>query len=237
MTLQSSFCYYFEMKFARIFIFLILVLNNSKNIHLCRIKKYFVADTDERLWLASLRKGEQTALRKIFDRHYPLLLGDIYRIIPDQDTCQDLAQEVFVELWRKRDVLDIQISLRAYLRKAAVNRALNYIKVNKKVLLDNFETHPESAGAEWQEMPALEEKKDMEAALHQAIENLPERCRLVFSLSRFENLSHKEIAEKLDISVKTIENQITKAMKLLREALLVFIVLSPVGIWLLKIFQ
>ncbi|MBK6932798.1 MAG: sigma-70 family RNA polymerase sigma factor [Saprospirales bacterium] len=71
-------------------------------------------------------------------------------------------------------------------------------------------------------------------ALHQAISQLPEKCRLVFSLSRFEHLSHREISTRLGISVKTIENQITKAMRLLREAMIKHTHLSPVVILLLK---
>lgn len=193
-----------------------------------------LTDTSDQQWLDALRGGDETALRSIFDRHYPLLLGDVYRIVPDEALCQDLAQEVFVELWRKRGELDIHTSLRAYLRRAAINKALNHIKANRRISFDEPDELRNTADTTERDIREQAVQESLEAALHRAIEALPEKCRLVFSLSRFENLSHREIAEKLDISVKTIENQITKAMKLLRQALLEYRDLSPVVIWLLK---
>jgi len=173
-------------------------------------------------------------LRAIFDQHYPLLLGDIHRYIPDEDTCQDLAQEVFVEFWRKRSVLEIHTSLRAYLRRAAINRALNFIKANRRTVLDAGDQWGEMADTDFEDLQLQGKQEDLEAALREAIEHLPEKCRLVFSLSRFEQMSHKEIAAELDISTKTIENQITKAMRLLREAMLKYSKLSSVVILALK---
>lgn len=188
----------------------------------------------EQMLLAALNQGDEAALRQIFDRYYHALLGNVYRIIPDEDTCQDLVQEVFVELWRKRAELDIHTSLQAYLRRAAVNRALNYLKIQRRVQLqenDDWTISPDTSQADIRQ---LEKQESLEAALHRAIDLLPEKCRLVFSLSRFEQMSHREIAAQLDISVKTIENQITKAMKLLREVMLRSRDLSPVVIWLLN---
>ncbi|MCC6461993.1 MAG: RNA polymerase sigma-70 factor [Saprospiraceae bacterium] len=191
-------------------------------------------DVAEQAWLKGLRQGDESALRQIFDRHYPLLLADLYRLIPDEDTGKDLAQEVFVELWRKRQDLDIHTSLRAYLRRAAQNRAINFIKTQRRILLDEPETWTDTADSSSQDIQQQNRQEGLEVALHEAIGRLPERCRIVFALSRFERLSHKEIAEKLDISVKTIENQITKAMKLLRDALTQYSDLSPVIILLLN---
>lgn len=193
-----------------------------------------MADSSEKIWLAALRNGDEKALRSIFDQHYSLLIGDIYRILPDEDTCQDLAQEVFVELWRKRESLDIHSSLRAYLRRAAVNRALNFLKTQRRTLLDDAEKFADAPDTSAHEISIQEKQENLEQALHAAIDQLPEKCRIVFSLSRFENRSHKEIAEHLGISVKTIENQITKAMKMLRDALTVLLVLSPTVILWLK---
>ena len=193
-----------------------------------------MAENSDKIWLEALRGGDEKALQHLFDQHYPLLIGDIYRVLPDEDTCKDLAQEVFVELWRKRADLEIHTSLRAYLRRAAVNRALNHLKVQRRTVLEDDERFADAPDNTAQETSIREKKEKMEEALHAAIDTLPEKCRAVFALSRFENLSHKEIAERLGISVKTIENQITKAMKVLREALTVLAVLSPVVISWLK---
>lgn len=191
-------------------------------------------ETNEQQLLSALRFGNEGALRQIFDRHYPLLLSDIYRLIPDEDTCKDLAQELFVDLWNKRESLDIHSSLRAYLRRAAVNKSLNYIKARRRMDFDDTDDLAQLADTTDHDLQHRKQQDSLEDALHLAIDSLPEKCRLVFNLSRFEQLSHREIAEKLGISVKTIENQITKAMKILREALSDHANLSPAVILWLK---
>lgn len=191
-------------------------------------------ETNEQHLLSALRFGNEAALRQIFDRHYPLLLTDIYRLIPDESTCQDLAQELFVELWNKRESLDIHSSLRAYLRRAAVNKSLNYLKAKRRFSFDDSDELTQLPDPSSNDIQHREQQESLEDALHSAIETLPEKCRVVFNLSRFEQLSHREIAEKLGISVKTIENQITKAMKILREALASHADLSPAVILWLK---
>lgn len=191
-------------------------------------------ETSEQRWLALLKAGDEGALRRIFDRYYPLIVGDIYRLLLDEDSCQDIAQEVFVELWKKRAELDIHTSLRAYLRRAAVNKAINYLKSSRRIALEESDQLTGAADTSERDISRKKEQETLEEALHAAIETLPEKCRIVFSLSRFEQLSHREIADQLGISVKTIENQITKAMKLLREALLKHGGLSPVVILALK---
>jgi RNA polymerase sigma-70 factor, ECF subfamily len=175
------------------------------------------AEQIEQQWLAALRNGGEQALRPIFERYYPDMLRHIRRIVPDDDTCKDIAQEVFMELWRRREELDIRTSLGAYLRRAAFNRAVNYAK--SRVSFETPEQLSGLADSPWTERDRQQQQESLEAALHRAIDKLPEKCRLVFAMSRFENLSHRAIAEKLGISVKTIENQITKAMKMLRESL------------------
>lgn len=191
-------------------------------------------ETSEQQLLSALRFGNEGALRQIFDRHYPLLLSDIYRLIPDESTCQDLAQELFVDLWNKRESLDIHTSLRAYLRRAAVNKALNHIKATRRMQWEDTDDLGQLADTSSADSLQKEKQESLEDALHAAIGGLPEKCRVVFNLSRFEQLSHREIAEKLGISVKTIENQITKAMKMLRDAMTKYTDLSPVVILCLK---
>lgn len=193
-----------------------------------------IPDPSEQQWLAQLRSGDEMALRRIFDRYYAALLGDVYRIVPDEDTCQDLAQEVFVELWKKRSELDIHTSLRAYLRRAAVNRALNYLKSSRRFSFGDTGNASDSADTSERDISVKHEQDTLEEALHAAIDTLPEKCRIVFSPSRFEDMSHREISEHLGISVKTIENQITKAMKILRQILVRYSELSPVVILALK---
>lgn len=191
-------------------------------------------ETSEQQLLSALRFGNEAAFRQIFDRHYALLLNDIHRLIPDEDTCQDLAQELFVELWNKRENLDVHSSLRAYLRRAAVNKALNHIKSSRRFQFEDTDDLGHLSDTTLIETQKREKLESLEEMLHEAIDTLPEKCRVVFNLSRFEQLSHREIAEKLGISVKTIENQITKAMKMLRDAMAKYTEMSPAVILWLK---
>ncbi len=172
--------------------------------------------TDQEL-LELLAQDSDQAIVLIFRLHYSFICQAVYRVIPDQNLAEDLAQEVFLELWRKRDQLQVNTSLKAYLRRAAVNRSLNYIRDRKiSFELDDSQV-PIASG-----LPTIGqhlEAEELQRFIDQAIDQLPERCRVVFVLSRFEQLSYAEIAENLDISVKTVENQISKALKLLRAAL------------------
>jgi RNA polymerase sigma-70 factor, ECF subfamily len=188
--------------------------------------------------LIGLKNGEEPALRWIFDHYYGFLVHEINRYIKDEDTCKDIAQEVFAEIWRKRTQINIEISLKAYLRRAGYNRAINQIKNNKRLQLDNdADYHLEKLSEPPAETNFDNTSFSLEDRLHQTINLLPEKCRIVFNLSRFEQKSHKEIAEELDISVKTIENQITKALKFLREEMLKFKHLSSISIlWELFLF-
>jgi RNA polymerase sigma-70 factor, ECF subfamily len=181
--------------------------------------------------LLGLRNSDEQSLRWIFDQYFGFLVHEIHRYIKDEDTCKDIAQEVFAEIWRKRTNINIETSLKAYLRRAGYNRAMNQIKANKRLQLDNDSDYHLDILAE----QPIETNFDsinisLEDRLHQTINLLPEKCRIVFNLSRFEQKSHKEIAEELGISVKTIENQITKALKFLREEMHKFKHLSAISI-------
>lgn len=158
------------------------------------------------------------ALGYMFDRYYQEVCRHIYRIIPVREITEDIAQSIYMELWRKRRDLDIRTSVGAYLHRMAVSRSLNYIRDHKR-----FQHGKEDEMASFQDRGPgpLQEMIDSElqSVINAAIESLPERCRLVFVLSRFEEMSYREIGEALDISVKTVENQISKALQILRSTL------------------
>lgn len=139
------------------------------------------------------------------------------RIIPDPGIAEDIAQDVFYELWRKRDVLNVNSSFGAYLRRAARNKSLNYIR-DRKIKPESEDKIPHRSEGQTDANRKLE-VQDLQNSIDRAVGDLPDRCREVFSLSRFEDMSYQEIADKLGISIKTVENQISKALRLLREAL------------------
>jgi RNA polymerase sigma-70 factor (ECF subfamily) len=168
--------------------------------------------------LAALNNGEEWALDNLFRAHYTYLCQAVFRVIGDRNLAEDLVQEVFYELWRKRATLTIQQSLRAYLKRAAVNRTLNYIR-DQRLIVDDESALPYDLASEQVGVVQQLEADELQEQIEAAISELPERCRLVFGLSRFEEMSNKEIAAHLDISVKTVENQMTKALRMLRKKL------------------
>lgn len=167
--------------------------------------------------LSLLKQDDEKGLELIFDRYYKYLVVTAYKMLNDDHQARDLVQDVFFKFWEKRNELDIQISLKAYLRRAVVNKVLDEMRKRKRMVWSDevVEYNQGTASA-----TALEQLQvqDLQKTIDTAIENLPERCRQVFSLSRFENLSHKSIAQELGISVKTIESQMTKALKVIRKA-------------------
>ena len=157
-----------------------------------------------------------------FRQNYARVCQVVYKYIRDAGKVEDLAQEIFTELWVKRDSIQIHTSLDAYLRRMAVSRALNYIRDTKKHNWDELDAGSEELQqSHYQEASALLqlEESELKALIDEAISKLPEKCRIVFLMSRQEEMSYTEISQQLDISIKTVENQIGKALKLLRAAL------------------
>ncbi len=172
--------------------------------------------------LARLRQSDAAALEAIFEKYYRYLCATAFQYLGETEKSKDIAQDVFLEIWRRREEIDVRSSLKSYLRRACVNKCLNFLKAQR---LDFSE--PESSNLA-QPSPdpsaqALAEADNLAAALDRALVKLPTQCRAIFVLSRIDQLSHREIAERLDISPKTIENQITKALRILREELAAFL--------------
>lgn len=175
--------------------------------------------TDEQL-LQQIQQGDKAAFRILFDRHYKTLLAVAVNMLKDVNAAKDATQDVFLQVWKKRESLNVKSAPIAYLKRAVINRALNQIKSRK-----GFVTEEHIVDMHSREPAANQtlEAQDVEKAMKVALDSLPERCRLVFVLRRLEGLSLKEIAAKLDISPKTAENQMTKALKVLKTAMQPFV--------------
>ena len=185
--------------------------------------------TDQEI-LDLLKKDSEKAIDILFRQHYSFLCRSVYKILPDENLVEDLSQEVFYELWRKRAKLQIKTSLKAYLRRAAINKALNFIR-DQKIKFNETENDRPIISKRTTVNQQLE-AEELQEIIDQAIDQLPERYRTVFVLSRIEEMSYNEIAEQLGISVKTVENQISKALKQLRLSLadylnLIILLLCP----------
>ena len=193
--------------------------------------------SEEQSLLQRLQQNDRSAMKELFDTYYARLCRVSYRIVQDAEEAKDVVQEVFVKLWKNRETLQVHTSLFAYLSRAVVNTSLNWLEKQKKFTSTTLDQ------AEILQVPfnSLEQGQAAEELAHlaeKAVQKLPPRTKAVFILIRHEEMSYKEVAEALEISVKAVEKEMMKALRLLREALkdyLPVIVLSGLG-ELLKIF-
>jgi RNA polymerase sigma-70 factor (ECF subfamily) len=173
------------------------------------------AATDRAL-LERLRAGEQQAFEAIFRAHYAQLVGVAEAILRGRAQAEDAAQDVMLELWRRRQEIVLTTSLRAYLVRATRNRALNQIRHRRTIERARLDAvGPTAAPAADQDLA----EQELLAAAERAVRDLPERCREVFELSRVHGLTYGEIAQVLSISVKTVETQMGKAIRVMRDRL------------------
>lgn len=155
-------------------------------------------------------------LEQIFKANYKLLVYTSSRILGTKETAEDIVQECFYKFWKDREKIYITSSLKAYLFRSVTNASLNHLKLSKKLSdLDSLQTEP----SEEQNDLSDEGGGDLSAKVREAIESLPPKCKTIFILSRYEGLKYREIAETLNISVKTVENQMSIAFEKLRDKL------------------
>lgn len=153
--------------------------------------------------------------QEVFEQYYNALCNYALTFLKEFSSSEDVVQEVFIKIWEKRKDMVTSDAIRFYLFTAVRNNCLTYLQKGKKagiVALHDFDAADTPP-------PVLEEEQpqtDYKAKLSEAMNQLPPKCREVFVLSRLSKQSYKEIADSLDISVKTVENQIGKALKILR---------------------
>ena len=157
---------------------------------------------EEKEWLELLLKDDERALQLIFNHYYKYLVITAYNVLQDDHRAKDLVQDVFFDLWKKRETLHVQGSLKAYLRKATVNRCIDEVR-RKKRAGNTEEIQDYNQPTEYSSAQQQMETEELQQVINQAIDKLPERCRQVFALSRFEEMTHKEIAEKLNNEIST----------------------------------
>lgn len=187
---------------------------------------------DQLTQTAALRSGDEAAFEAVFRLWYEPLCGYASRLTDgDLDEAEDLVQQVFVKLWERREQLDIVWSLKSYLYKTVHNAALNRLRAAKtrSKYLDYNAEHLEQ-----QHTPHEFAAGELAERLQKALGKLPPQCRHIFELSRFEELKYREIADQLGISIKTVETQMGKALRLLRFQLAEYLVtlLGILFVWL-----
>jgi RNA polymerase sigma-70 factor (ECF subfamily) len=150
----------------------------------------------------------------LFREQFSPLCNLAYSVVKDTDVAKDTVQQVFLSLWQKRTEINFHTSSKSYLCRAVVNTALNHIsKEKKQIKLDEYVKEPSTEPIDHE---ISESNVSLEDKVRSAINELPPVCQKVFTLSRFSDLTNKEIASELDISVKAVEKHISKALKTLR---------------------
>lgn len=165
---------------------------------------------DRELWTA-IQAGREEAFKTLFYRYYGEMVHTASRFIRDDAVAKDVAQDVFVKIWDRRKSLPVPDRVKSYLFQALRNHCLNYLKKKRLLFLED-QPEPEDGN---HSVPEILYSRDMETQIERAIETMPPACRTIFLLRRTEELSLKEIARALQISTKTVENQLTKARKIL----------------------
>lgn len=161
-----------------------------------------------------MARNNLIVFEKLFKELFKPLCGFACQYVKDLDDAKGIVHDVFVTVWEKWETLPSDTNYRSYLYTAVRNRCLNYLRDKKKtVMIDDV---PEET---WTESNTTMEASELEQAIEMAINTLPEKCRQVFELSRMEGLKYAQIAQRMSISEKTVEAQMTKALKVLRDQL------------------
>ena len=167
--------------------------------------------------LRQIQAGDEGAYDTAFRAWYPVLVRVASALLRDTDAAEEVAQDVMVQLWQRRLIVDVDTPLRAYLLRAVRNRALNHLRhlrVRRDAEPEVELTYNTPLSAD---LPSG--ARELSVAARVAVSQLPPRCREIFELSRVDGLKYAEIASALDISQKTVEAQMGKALRILRERL------------------
>ncbi|KQS32831.1 RNA polymerase sigma-70 factor [Dyadobacter sp. Leaf189] len=174
----------------------------------------------ENLFGKVVANGDYHAFRELFNHHYRSLCNYAMRVVITREIAEEVVSDVFVKLWKNREQIEVHTSFQAYIYRAVRNQALDYLKLrihrqNERESLDSVQWNMTHAD----HFSPCEELSFNEFYEHveDCIQALPRQCQLIFRLSREEGLRYRDIAEKLAISVKTVETQMSRALKVLRE--------------------
>lgn len=181
---------------------------------------------DEKTMMQKIASGSEAAFEKVFKTYYSPLTGYAFNILKNEEQAQEVVQETFVKFWEKRAEINIELSLKAYLFRAVFNRCMNVkkhedVKLNYQNSVDKNEVQNDGAMLSW----------ELQEQLNKALQHLPEKCRVIFEKAKLEGLKYSEIAEELGISIKTVENQMGKALQIMRVQLKDYLVIMLV-LWM-----
>lgn len=182
----------------------------------------------EKQLIQRIQSGDKQAFEDLYRTYFPVLCDFVYRYVRSSSVSEELVQDLFLNIWIRRTEWEPEGTIRSYLYKSARNRAFDYLK-HQKVERNYLEERKierkweqESNRADVKQLRFYKEQsvnEELVQAVENALNQLPERRKVIFTLSREEGLTYKEIADVLNISVKTVETQMGRALKILREQL------------------
>ncbi len=168
--------------------------------------------------LKRIKQGDVKEFEKLFRKYYPVLCLFARRYVNDMDSAEEIVQDLFYKLWKDRELIDIKTSIKAYLYQAVKNKALKVIDHNTVKQKHAAFVKQDSDRVLVDESDSIE-VAELNEAITRTLNQLPERCREIFILSRFDGLKYQEIADRLSISIKTVEANMGKALQLFRSSL------------------
>ena len=175
--------------------------------------------SEELFILQRMIEGDEDAFKYFFDTYYDDLCNFVNAYLRNETLSEDIVQTIFIYLWEKKGSLTFNCSVKSYLYSASKNKSLNYLRNQKtktrivNALIPNDELNQSEPTDQFVEFEELKQ------IIGNAIDGLPPQCKIIYQLSREEGLTNKEIAEKLGITAKTVENQMTIALKKIRDFL------------------
>jgi len=165
-----------------------------------------------------LKKDDETALTEIYDKYWKPLFISSYNLLKDKEVCEEIIQDIFIDIWKNREKIQIKISLNSYLYASTRYKVFNHFrKKNNELRVELFESLNKRFQYATPETKLMHQ--ELVIQIEGIVESLPPKCKEVYKMSRDEQLSHKEISDKLNISTKTVENHITKALRVIKASL------------------
>lgn len=178
-----------------------------------------VKDNNEERWIANIQKGDEEAFERLFKAYYFDLSRFVWRYVESKAIAEELVQEVYANIWENRAQWNPTSSLKLYLYQSVKHQALDYLKHEK--VRDKYDPKWMAAKKENATLDFRDSRREQQIreAIRREVEALPSRSKMTYKLHRYDGLTYKEIAEVMDVSVKTVESQMTRTLKRLRKRL------------------
>ncbi|HQN93187.1 MAG TPA: RNA polymerase sigma-70 factor [Prolixibacteraceae bacterium] len=174
-----------------------------------------------------IQHGDEQVFELFFRNYYERLCNYANTILNDMDEAEEMVQNAFLTIWERRESFEVHTSLKSYLYRAVYNSSLNSLK-HKKVQHKHEQYYKQNTAPDYESATSELMENELQQLAQKAIEQLPPQCKMVFTLSRVEQLTYAEIAEQMNISAKTVENHMVRALRFLREKLKDYL---PLLIW------